>query len=208
MLAGVRVRIAGCAVFEHQEPLAVRRHVVRARGKRRRVPGVEHLRRLARAERRSGCLDRHRRQRIRCIEVEQLAAAPRPRGASSARRRDLPAAAVDVRERPHVDLGLPGLTLRHMVREVATVGRELRPRSVEQGLGGARHRDTTGRARQRRAPLGRGRQWTIVQSRRRVFRPARWTMGTAGSHSSSAGRLHRCRRRPGCTGSGRPRDPT
>jgi hypothetical protein len=36
-----RVRIAGCAVLEHQEPLAVRGHVVRARGK------WSHARRLA-----------------------------------------------------------------------------------------------------------------------------------------------------------------
>ena len=74
------------------------------------VFGVEHLRRLARAERRSGRLDRHRGERIRCIEVEQLATAPRPRGACPARRRDLPAAAVHLRERPHVDLVAPRLT--------------------------------------------------------------------------------------------------
>ena len=74
------------------------------------VLGVEHLRRLARAERRSGRLDRHRGERIRCIEVEQLATAPRPRGACPARRRDLPAAAVHLRERPHVDLAPPRFT--------------------------------------------------------------------------------------------------
>ena len=78
------------------------------------------------------------------IEVEQLATVPRPGGARPAGRRDLPAAAVHLRERPHVDLDAPGLV--RLVGEVAAVGRELRPASVEQGLESGTTRDGLARA--------------------------------------------------------------
>src|SRR5262245_50917789 len=81
-------RIAGGAVLEHQEALAVRGHVVMACGKRLRVFAVEYLRRIARTERGPRRLYRHRDQRVGGIEVEQLAAIPSPRGARSARCRN------------------------------------------------------------------------------------------------------------------------
>src|SRR5262245_4251065 len=87
-----RVRITGCAGFEHEESLAVSRHVEMARGVWLGILGVEQLHRTADADRRFGCTDRHGGECIRGVEIEQLVAAPRPDGACAARRRDLPAA--------------------------------------------------------------------------------------------------------------------
>ena len=86
------------------------------------ILGVEHLRRTADADRWSGYSDWHSGERIRRVEIEQLAAAPRPRGACAARRRNLPAAVVDAREWP--DVNLAAARFIRLVREVPTIWRE------------------------------------------------------------------------------------
>src|SRR5262245_33038929 len=71
---GRRVRIARCTGLEHQESLAVGRHIVMARGIWFGIPGVEQLRRPADAGRRSGYVDRNSGKCIRRVEIEQLVA--------------------------------------------------------------------------------------------------------------------------------------
>ena len=180
------------------------------------VLGVEHLRRLARAEGRSGRLDRHRGERIRCIEVEQLATVPRPRGARPARRRDLPAAAVHLRERPHVDLaatrtqstGTRGSDRRARtparLRRTASRRTAPRPTGSHRPMGRPRSAAPAGAPDPKTAGRRRSASGHVVEADdecpvrrdgRRVLRVRR---------SSSAGRRYRCRRRPGCTGSRTP----
>src|SRR6188472_1548364 len=70
-----RLWIAGCAGFEHQESLAVSRHVEMPRGIWLGIFGVEQFRRTADAKRRFECTYRYSGERIRGVEIEQLAAA-------------------------------------------------------------------------------------------------------------------------------------
>src|SRR5262245_20982739 len=140
-----RVRIAGCAGFEHEESRAVSRHVVMARGIWLGIPGVEQLRRTADADRRSGYIDSHSGERIRRVEIEQLAAAARPHGACASRRRDLPAAVVDAREWSDVNLG--AARLLRLVRDVPTVRRKGGHGSFEPGLCEWLHRRLAGTRR-------------------------------------------------------------
>ena len=130
MLAGVAFGSAA-RLFEHQEPLAVRRHVIVTGGIGLRILGVEHLRRTP--ETNVGPDVRPApRERNRLIQVEQLATAPRPRGARPAPGRDLPAVTVDLRN-GRTWTSASGFI--RLVREIATVGRDLGEVPVEQFLG-------------------------------------------------------------------------
>ena len=151
MLTGMAFGSPSALSLDHQEPLAIRRHIVVAGGIWFDILVVEHLRRLACAECRPGHLDRHRGQRVRSIKVEKLAPASRPGRTRPTSVRHLPAAVVHLRERPHIDLEPARLT--GLVRDIATVRREIAEPSIEPGLGGWFH--------QRRAE---SRSWTGPRS--------------------------------------------
>jgi hypothetical protein len=131
--AGRRGVWIGRPVFEHQEASAIRRDVVVASRIRLRIHGVENRRRRARHESRTRGLDSHANERARFIEVEELEAVPSLHGACPSSRRDLPALAIHLRKRPHVDL--LAARFARLVRKISTIGRDSGPTSVEADRG-------------------------------------------------------------------------
>ena len=132
---GARV---GPGRLDHQEALAVGRHVVRAEtAGARKVAPLEELRRRAVVPRRTARLHRHAQQRPVGTDVEQFLAAPRPERLPPRRGRDLPLAAGDVRKGPDVDFERPRTV--GLVRQPPAVGRDDPVALVELRLQQRRH---------------------------------------------------------------------